>query len=106
MYGIGSMDQGKNVVQVANFNIGKSCGSRFVMDSKDSFWNTMFEKELPKCKDWLDTIFLHHPLDTSNVNTTSSHVFKLLQNCPINITYVIDPKSPSNLGKLNVRDKV
>jgi hypothetical protein len=55
------MDQGKNVVQVANFNIGKSCGSRFVMDSKDSFWNTMFEKELPKCKDWLDTIFLHSP---------------------------------------------
>jgi hypothetical protein len=81
VYGVGFMDQGKNVVQVADFNIGGSCGSRFVMNSRDSFWNTMFEKELPKYKDWLDTIFLHHLLDTFNVNTTSGHVFNLLHNC-------------------------
>jgi hypothetical protein len=57
VYGVGFMDQGKNMVQVANFSIGGFGGSRFMMDSGDSFWNTMFEKELPKYKDWLDTIF-------------------------------------------------
>jgi hypothetical protein len=76
------------------------------MDSKDSFSNTMSNKELPKYKHWLDTIFLHHPLDTFNVNTTSGHVFNLLQNCPISITYVIDPKSFLSLRVPNVGDKV
>jgi hypothetical protein len=46
------------VLQVGDFGISKCGRSRFVMDLKDSFWNTMFEKELPKYKDRLDTIFL------------------------------------------------
>ncbi len=54
---VGYMDRKKNVVQFANFGIGRSSESRFAMDSKDSFWNTMFEKNLPKYKDWLDTFF-------------------------------------------------
>jgi hypothetical protein len=33
------------VVQVANFGIGKYGGFKYVMDSKYSFWNTMFEKK-------------------------------------------------------------
>jgi hypothetical protein len=44
-------------VQVGDFGIGKFGGSRFVIYLENSFWNTMFEKELPKYKDWLDTIF-------------------------------------------------
>ncbi len=79
--------------QVGDFCIGEFGGSRFVMDLKHSFWNTMFEKELPKYKDWLDTIFLHHLFEIINVNTTSNHVFNHLQNCPIKITYVVDPNS-------------
>jgi hypothetical protein len=67
------------------------------MDSKYSFWNTMFEKELPKYKDWLETIFPRHPLETINVNIAFDHVFNHLQNCPINITYVVDHKSFSSL---------
>ncbi len=50
VYGVGFMDQGKNVVQVVDFSIGGSCKSRFVMDSRDSFWNTMFEKDYPSIR--------------------------------------------------------
>jgi hypothetical protein len=39
----------------------------------------MFEKELPKYKDLLDTIFPHRPLETINVNIAFSHVFSHLQ---------------------------
>jgi len=66
------------VVQVANFGIVRFGGYRYVMDSKKSFGNTMFEKELPKYKDRLDTIFPHRLLETINVNTTFSHVFNHL----------------------------
>lgn len=40
-----SMDQQKNVVHVVDFDIGRS---KFAMDSKYSFWNTMFERDLPE----------------------------------------------------------
>jgi hypothetical protein len=66
------------VVQVADSSIVRSGGYRSVMDSKNSFGNTMFEKELPKYKDRLDTIFPHRPLETINVNTTFGHVFNHL----------------------------
>jgi len=100
-FGVGSMDQRKNVVQVGDFGIGKFHEFRFVMDLEDSFSNTMFEKKLPKYKDRLDTIFLCHLLEIINVNTTSNHVFNHLQNCPI--TYVFDLDSlPSWLGIPNV----
>jgi hypothetical protein len=79
------------VVQVGDFSISKFGEFKFVMDLEDSFWNTMFEKELPKYKDWLDTIFFSRPLEIINVNTTSNHVFNHLQNWPISITYVVDP---------------
>jgi hypothetical protein len=49
-----------------------------VMDSKDSFWNTMFEKYLPKYKEWLDTIFLCRPIETVNVNIACGHIFSHL----------------------------
>ncbi len=90
-FGVGSMDWRKNVVQVGDFSISKFGEFKFVMDLEDSFWNTMFEKELPKYKDWLDTIFFSRPLEIINVNTTSNHVFNHLQNWPISITYVVDP---------------
>jgi hypothetical protein len=77
----------RRLVQVVNFGIDKSSGVGFVMDSEKSFCNTMFEKELPKYTDWLDTIFSHHPLEIINFNITSGHVFSHLQNCPISITY-------------------
>ncbi len=85
-------------MQVANFGIDRYGGSRSMMDSKDSFWNTMFEKKLPKYKDRLDTIFPHCPLEIIKVNIAFGHVFNHLQNCPINITYVVDLKSPPSLG--------
>jgi hypothetical protein len=94
---VGSMDRKKNVVQLTNFGISRSGGSKFVMDSKDSFWNNMFEKELPKYKGWLDTLFPCHPLETINVNIAFGHVFNHLQNCPISITYVVDLKSLPSL---------
>jgi hypothetical protein len=47
------------VVQVADFGIGGFGAFGFMMDLEDSSWNTMFEKELPKYKDSLDTIFPH-----------------------------------------------
>jgi hypothetical protein len=39
------------VVQVIDFGISESGKSISVMDSKYSFWNTRFEKKLPKYKD-------------------------------------------------------
>ncbi len=39
--GVGFRDWEKNVVKVVDFGIGEF---GFVMDSEDSFWNTMFEK--------------------------------------------------------------
>jgi len=48
-------------VQGVCFGIDKFDGFGFVTDLEDSFWNTMFEKELPKYKDWLDTIFFVLP---------------------------------------------
>jgi hypothetical protein len=95
----------KNVVQVLEFGIGRS---GFEMDANGAFWNEMFEKKLPKYKDCLDVIFPCHPFETINVNTTSRYVFSHLHNCPINITYVVDPKSlptlrvPSGGDKLGV----
>jgi len=44
-----------------------------------TFWNNMFEKELPKYKDMLDAIFTPWLLPkTINVNTSSSHIFNHL----------------------------
>jgi hypothetical protein len=53
-----------------------------VMESENAFWNK-FGKKLPKYKDWLDIIFLHHLLEIVNVNTAFGHVFNHLHNCPI-----------------------
>ncbi len=39
--GVGSMDWKKNVMKIVYFSIGEF---GYVMDSKDSFWKTMFEK--------------------------------------------------------------
>ncbi len=55
------------------------CAFGFMMDLEDASWNNMFEKELPKYKVSLDTIFPHCPFETINVNTTFSHVFSHLQ---------------------------
>jgi hypothetical protein len=85
----------KNVVQVPKFGVD---GFGFEMDSKGAFWNEVFEKELPKYKDRLTVIFPCHPLETISVNIISGHVFSHLHNCPISITYVVDPKSLLNLG--------
>jgi len=43
--GVCSMDRQKNVVHIANFDIGRS---GFVMGFEYSFWNTMIERDLPK----------------------------------------------------------
>jgi hypothetical protein len=64
----------------------------------------MFEKKLPKYKEWLDAIFPQPPLHNVNVNTTSGHVFKNLHNFHINITYVVDPKSIPTLTLLGKVD--
>jgi len=39
------------MVQAVDFGIDRSNGFGSVMDLENSFWNTMFEKELPKYKD-------------------------------------------------------
>jgi len=102
---VGFMDRSKNGAS-CRFGINKFGKFGFVMNLIDPFWNTMFEKELPKYKDCLDTIFPHCPFETINVNIASSHVFSHLQNCLINITYVVDPKFLPNLGISNVGNKV
>ncbi len=94
------------MVQVVGFDIDRFGKFGSVMDLEDSFWNTMFEKELPKYKDWLDTIFPCCPFETINVNIAFDHVFNHLQNCLINITYVVDLKFLPNLGISNLGDKV
>ncbi len=94
------------MVQVVGFGIDKFGGFGSVTDLEDSIWNTMVEKELPKYKDWLDTIFSRCPFETINFNIAFGHVFNHLQNCLINITYVVDLKFPPNLGISNVGNKV
>lgn len=42
---VSSMDRQKNMVHVADFDIGRF---GFVMGFEYSFWNTMFERDLPK----------------------------------------------------------
>jgi hypothetical protein len=66
---VDSVDQGKNVVQVIDYG-----GFTNVKEFEDAFWK-MFEKELHKCKDCLDTIYSRYPFETINVNTTFGHVF-------------------------------
>ncbi len=90
------------MVQVPEFGIGRF---RSEMDPKGAFWNEMFEKKLAKYKDHLDVIFLCHPLETINVNTTFRHVFSHLHNCPISIKYVVDIKSLPTLGVPSGGDK-
>ncbi len=51
-------------------------------------------------------IFPYHPLETISVNIICRHVFSHLQNCPISITYVVDPKVLPTLGVLSGRDKL
>jgi hypothetical protein len=50
---------------------------RFV-DLEKTFWNHMFEKELPKYKDVLNAIFTWLLFKIINVNTSSSHIFNHL----------------------------
>jgi hypothetical protein len=64
----------------------------------------MFKKELPKYKDRLDAIFSQPLLHIININTTYGHDFNNLQNCPINITYVVDSKSIPSLTLLGIVD--
>jgi hypothetical protein len=61
----------------------------------------MFEKKLLKYKDRLDVIFPCCLLETTNVNIVSGHILKHLSNCPINITYVVDPMVVPTLGTPN-----
>ncbi len=49
-----------------------------MMQSKNAFWNNMFEKKLPKYKDHFDTIFLCCLLEALNVNIAPKHVFSHL----------------------------
>jgi hypothetical protein len=72
------------------------------IDFEDTFRN-MFEKKLPK-NDRLDAIFPQPLLHTININTRFGHVFNNLQNCPINITYIVDLKSIPNLKLLGTID--
>ncbi len=103
---VGSMHGEENVVHIVDFGINRFGRSKFVMDSKDSFQNIMFEKKLPKYKDQLDTIFLRHLLETINVNIAFNHLFSHLQNCPIHNTYVLDLKFLATLKISNVGNKV
>jgi hypothetical protein len=47
----------------------------FNIDFNISFWNGLFEKELPKYKDRLQAIHSCPLLKTININKTSSHIF-------------------------------
>ncbi len=95
------------MVQVTDFGIGRFGAFGFMMDLEDASWNNMFEKELPKYKVSLDTIFPHRPLETINVNTTFNHVFSHLQKIALlALMYVVDYKSLPTLGLPNGKDKV
>ncbi len=100
--GIVSLDQQNKLVELPELGVG---GSDFVIDSEVDFWNNLFDKKLPKYKDHLEVIFLHHPLEVVNLNIIFVHIFSHLQNCPINITYVVDPKSIHGLGTPITLDK-
>jgi hypothetical protein len=53
------VDLRKSVAWVIDYGMG---GFGNVMEFENAFWN-MFETELPKYKDCLDIIFLHHLLE-------------------------------------------
>jgi hypothetical protein len=97
-----SLDQQNKLVELPELGVG---GSDFVIDFEVGFWNNLFDKKLPKYKDRLEAIFPHHPLEVVNLNIIFVHIFSHLQNCPINITYVVDPKSIHGLGTLITLDK-
>ncbi len=75
------------------------------MDSEDSFWNTMFEKELPKYKDQLDTIFQRRPLEISML-TLPLAMSLIICKIVLLASCVVDWKSLPTLGVPNVGDKV
>jgi hypothetical protein len=72
------------------------------MDPEYAFWNNVFEKIFPKYKSQLNETFTWQPLKTINVNIALGHVFSHLYNCPISITYIINPKIIPTLGALIV----
>jgi hypothetical protein len=70
------------------------------MDFDNNFWNITFDKKNLKHKNRLDVIFVRPPLETRSVNTFSGHVVSNLHNCPISITYDVDPKSSFGLSSI------
>jgi hypothetical protein len=93
--GVVSLGQQNKLVELPNFAVR---GSNFVVDSEVDFWNNLFGKRFPKYKDRLEAIFPCCPLEAVNLNIIFGHIFSHLQNCPINITYVVDPNSIPSLG--------
>lgn len=90
-----SINQQNKLMELPNLG---ARGSDFVIDYKVDFWNNLFDKKFPKYKDRFEAIFLHHSLEAINLNIIFGHIFNHLQNFPINITYVVDPKSIPSLG--------
>lgn len=91
-----------NFENKVKFQCASASGSRCGMGFKNAFWNNVFEKEFPKCKSRLDETFTWQPSKTININIALGHIFKHLYNCPISITYVINPKTILTLGTLIV----
>jgi hypothetical protein len=56
----------------------------------DNVFNDLFEIELPKYKDKLESIFGRVSLGVVNLNTTFGHLFNNLQNYPIIIIFIVD----------------
>lgn len=100
--GVVSLRQQNKLVGLPNLGVR---GSDFVVDSEVDFWNNLFDKRFLEYKDRLEAIFPHRPLEAVNLNIIFGHIFSHLQNCPINITYVVDPNSIPSLGTTITLDK-
>jgi len=103
-----SMNTMNNVLPIVTFaneenvfvHVPNTSGS--TIDFENTCWN-MFDKKLPKYNR-LDVIFPQPLFHIVNNNTTFGHVFNKLQNCPINITYIVDLKSIPALKLLSTVD--
>jgi hypothetical protein len=49
-----------------------------LIDSRNGFWNKVFDKEFCRYKECLDCIFGCVPLELVNMSTSFTHVFKKL----------------------------
>ncbi len=92
---IASTNEENAFIQVTNIG-------GFTIDLKNTLWNNMLKKKLPKYKNRLDAMFSWPSFHIININITSGHDFNNLQNYLTNIIFVVDRKSIPSLTLLGI----